>query len=431
MMDRNELRGSILISRSQLSITLLLTLLLGPLIVAAQEPASGHFRVIHSFTGGKDGAYPYAGLIMDQSGSLYGTANAGGRGTCPPANIGCGTVFKLVRSKSGWVFQVVYAFLGGNDGQGPYGRVAIGPGGSLYGTTIEGGDSTCLSGCGTVFSLKPPATCQTKFCPSMETVLYRFKGNSDGFYPTGDLAFDAAGNLYGTTTQGGSVGPGTVYELKVSKGSWTESILWNLTGGEDGGNPYSGVILDGAGNIFSTTLDGGTNNSGSVFKLTHSGSGWSETTLHDFYGSSHGIFPQAGLILEKSGNLIGATSAGGLRGGGTVYSLAPAKGGWRLSTLYNFPGRGQPGPWAQLTMDAAGNLYGTTQGYPPAGDHGTVFKLTHTSSGWQETLLHRFTGGSDGQVPYSTLVLDSSGHIYGTALLGGKSNYGVVFEITP
>jgi uncharacterized repeat protein (TIGR03803 family) len=428
-MHCTEPKRLILVSR-KLTIALVSIILFVPLL-AAQETASPSFRVIHDFTGGKDGAYPYAGLIMDQSGNLYGTANAGGRGTCPPANIGCGTVFKFMRSRSGWVFQVVYAFLGGNDGQGPYGRVAIGPGGNLYGTTVEGGNSACPSGCGTVFSLKPPATCQTKFCPSTETVLYRFKGNSDGFYPTGDLAFDAAGNLYGTTIQGGSVGPGTVYELKPSKGRWTESILWSLTGNADGANPYSGVILDKAGNIFGTTLDGGTNNSGSVFELTHSGSGWSETTLHDFYGNSNGIFPQAGLILEKSGNLIGATSSGGLRGGGTVYSLAPAKGGWKLSTLYNFPGRGQPGPSDKLTMDAAGNLYGTTQGYPPAGDNGTVFKLTHTSSGWKETLLHRFTGGSDGQVPYSTLVLDSSGHIYGTALLGGKYEYGVVFEITP
>jgi uncharacterized repeat protein (TIGR03803 family) len=329
-MGRSKPPSSILVSHSQLITVLVWVVLFVPLLLAAQEAPSPGFRVIHSFTGGKDGAYPYAGLIMDQSGSLYGTANAGGRGTCPPANIGCGTVFKLVRSKSGWVFQVVYAFLGGNDGQGPYGRVAIGPGGSLYGTTIEGGSQACPSGCGTVFNLKP-VTCQTKFCASTETVLYRFKGNSDGFYPTGDLAFDAAGNLYGTTTQGGSVGPGIVYELKLSKGSWTESILWNLTGGEDGGNPYSGVILDAAGNIFSTTLDGGTNNSGSVFKLTHSGSGWSETTLHDFYGSSHGIFPQAGLILEKSGNLIGAT---GRRPSRRRYGLQSGARERRLETKY-------------------------------------------------------------------------------------------------
>jgi uncharacterized repeat protein (TIGR03803 family) len=430
-MGRHTPQNSIL-AHSQWWIVVLVLLLSFVPPVAAQGSASGSFRVIHSFTGGKDGAYPYAGLVIDSSGNLYGTANAGGRGTCPPQNIGCGTVFKLVRSTSGWVFQVVYAFLGGNDGQGPYGRVAIGPGGILYGTTIEGGNQACPSGCGTVFGLKLPVTCATKFCPSTETVLYRFKGNSDGFYPTGDLAFDAAGNIYGTTIQGGSVGPGTVYELKPSNGRWTESIPWSLTGGPDGGNPYSGVILDKAGNIFSTTQAGGANNSGAVFELTRSGSGWRETTVHDFYGASHGVIPQAGLILEKSGNLIGATAAGGLIGGGTVYSLALSKGSWRLATLYNLPGPvGEPGPWAKLTMDAAGNLYGTTQGYPPAGDHGTVFKLTHTSGGWKETILHRFTGGSDGQIPYSTLVFDASGNLYGTTNLGGASNHGVVFEITP
>jgi len=282
-----------------------------------------------------------------------------------------------------------------------------------------------------VFKLKPPSTaCETE-CPWNETIVYRFKGNTDGFYPTGDLALDLAGNIYGTTTQGGSVGPGIVYELKPSGSKWTETILWNLTGQEDGGNPYSGVILDSAGNIFGTTLDGGSNNGGAVFELTHSGHAWTET-LHDFYGSTSGVFPQAGLIREKSGKLIGATAAGGTRDGGTVYSLSPSKDGWNLTTMYDIPGPGgDPGPWAKLTMDAAGSLYGTTQGYPPAGDYGTVFKLTHSSSGWKETVLHRFTGGADGEVPYSTLVFDSSGNLYGTTKLGGIFNCGLVFEITP
>ena len=399
-------------------------------LLAALAPAQT-FTVIHTFTGGADGGYPYAGLTVDQSGNLYGTANTGGRGTCPPQNIGCGTVFKLLHSKSGWTFQRLYAFRGNNDGQGPYGPVTLSPDGNLYGTTVDGGVNNCPSGCGLVYQVKPAASCETA-CVWTESVLYRFQGSSDGFYPIGPITLDSAGNLYGTTTQA-SDGPGTVFELKPSVGKWRESTLWNFTGNADGGNPYSGVTLGSSGKIFGTTLDGGMNNSGAVFELTRSGNAWTETTVHDFYGSTNGIFPLAAVIVEKSGKLIGATSAGGTRDGGTVYSLTPAKSGWTLSTLYALPGPGgEPGPWAKLTMDAAGNLYGTTQGYPPAKDYGTVFKLSHTSTGWKETILHSFTGGSDGEIPYSTLVFAPNGKLYGTASISDNgSGFGTVFEITP
>jgi len=415
-------------SHNQRHAALIILFMLLAILASAQT-----FTVIHTFTGSADGGYPYAGLVVDQSGNLYGTANVGGRGTCPPQNIGCGTVFKMAKTKSGWTFQRLYAFRGGNDGQGPYGPVTLRPDGSLYGSTVDGGNDNCPSGCGLVYVVKPPAaSCETA-CGWTESVLYRFQGNTDGFYPIGAVTFDSAGNLYGTTEQGGSIGPGTVYELKPSGSKWTESIIWNFTGNDDGGNPYNGVTLDGAGKIFGTTLAGGVNNSGSVFELTRSGHAWTETTVHDFYGSADGIFPLPALIVEKSGKLIGATAAGGTRDGGTVYSLTPSKSGWTLKTLYDLPGPGgEPGPWAKLTMDAAGNLFGTTQGYPPAKDYGTVFKLTHTSSGWKYTLLYHFTGGSDGEVPYSTLVFGPNGKLYGTTQLSENgAGYGTVFEITP
>ena len=390
------------------------------------------YAVIHTFNAGTDGAYPYAGLVVDKKGNLYGTANQGGnlKAPCPPANDGCGTVFKMTPSKSGWTFQPIYVFRGNKDGQGPYGRVAFGPDGDLYGSTIEGGnEQPCPSGCGTVFRLKPRASCRTKKCLWNESVIYRFQGNTDGFYPSGDMAFDQSGGVYGTTFQGGSYGPGTVYALK--KGSWAESIVWNFTGNSDGGNPYSGVIFDQTGNIYTSDLQGGMSNGGAVLELSPSQSGWTETTLYDFYGSS-GIFPFAGLLLNGSGNIIGATQAGGPNGsnGGTVFELAQSGGNWTLNTLYSFSGSGQPGPWGSLTMDAAGNLYGTTQGYPGGGDWGTAFKLTLSSGVWTEAILHRFTGGSDGGFPLSNLVFDSRGNLYGTTNLGG-SGYGVVFEITP
>jgi uncharacterized repeat protein (TIGR03803 family) len=408
----------------------LLSTLLFPTILFSLTASAQTLTVLHTFTGGKDGAYPYAGLAIDKKGNLYGTANQGGnlKAQCPPANDGCGLVFKLTPSKSGWTFQPLYTFRGKKDGQGPYGSVSFGPGNYLYGSTVEGGnEQPCPSGCGTVFRLKKPTTCGAKNCRWTETVLYRFLGNTDGFYPTGDVAFDQAGNVYGTTFQGGLYGPGVVYELK--KGKWTETLPWSFTSNLDGANPYSGVVLDKAGNIYATGLDGGLNNSGAAIELSPSPSGWAETTLYDFYGTS-GIFPFAGLLLDGSGNVIGATQAGGQAHGGTVFEFSPAGANWNLTTLYYLPGESQSGPWGKLTMDAAGTLYGTTQGYPPSGDWGSAFKLTLSNGVWTETVLHKFTGGSDGGYPLSTLIFDSKGNLYGTTNVGG-SGYGVVFEITP
>jgi uncharacterized repeat protein (TIGR03803 family) len=423
IMDHNEAQISARATRRQ--ITLVFLTWFASLFAAAQGTTSGHFGVIHDFRGGKDGAYPLAGLTIDRSGNLYGTALAGGRGTCLPSNTGCGTVFELTNSLSGWILEPLYAFRGGNDGAGPYGRVVIGPNGSLYGTTIDGGRNTCLSGCGVVFELKP-AACASVPCPWTETILYRFRGNNDGFYPSGDLVFDQAGDLYGTTTQGGSQGPGTVYELTPSDRNWAESILYNFPS-QGPGNPCSGVIFDHAGNLYGTA----TAPNGAIFQLTHSISGWMENTVYTFQGNRQGSVTEGGLILGESGNLIGATAFGGPENGGTVYSLRPSKDGWDLRTLYGFAGQGESGPMAQLTMDAARNLYGTTKGNPAAGTWGTVFKLTHNSSGWTETVLHRFTGGRDGGSPNSNLVFDNHGNLYGTTSAGGVSNYGVVFEITP
>ena len=409
---------------------LILSFLSVSLFVTAEEGTSSHFRVIHSFTGGKDGAYPYAGLVIDRAGDLFGTANQGGilNSQCAPGNTGCGTVFEITGGNSIPSFRVLYEFRGGRDGQGPYGRVAIGSEGELLGTTVGGGNTSCPGGCGAVFSLRPSAICNR--CEWSESLLYRFLGGDDAYYPTGDLAFDQAGNIYGTTYLG--LQAGTVYELKPKNGGWSESVLYNFSGQEGtGANPYSGVILDRPGNIYGTTLSGGINNGGTVFELAHSKSGWSLNTIFAFENGNNGESPMAGLLWEESSILIGATEAGGRGGGGTVYQLTPSQNGWNMDTLYDIPGPGgDPGPWAKLTRDAAGDLYGTTQGYPPAGDYGTVFKLIHSGGGWKEVVLHRFSG-TDGEVPYGTLVLDAKGNIYGTTNLGGKYGVGVVFEVTP
>jgi uncharacterized repeat protein (TIGR03803 family) len=406
-------------------------------LVFSTASSAQTFTVLHTFTWGTDGGYPYAGLIIDGEGNLYGTANQGGDRNylCGPANEGCGTVFELSPTNGGWGFRTLYTFQGGtNDGQGPYGRVAFGPDGALYGTTIDGGNQNCPSGCGLVFSLTPTGACSST-CWA-EKVLYEFQGGTnDGFYPTGDLAFDSSGNVYGTTTQGVNYGPGTVYELTPSNGQWAETVLYSFNpNGTDAANPYSGVIFDQSGNIYGTTPGGGMNESGAVFKLTPSANGWTESLPFASFQGDDGVSPMAGLLLTPSGVLIGATQAGGVGNGGTIFTLTPSNGNWTFATLYDFPGScGDCGPYAKLIADAKGNLYGTTQG-GGEGNWGSVFKLTLTGHGWVGTVLHLFTGGADGSTPYSTLVLDSAGNIYGTTLLGGESTnggYGVVFEITP
>src|SRR5579871_5094013 len=188
--------------RSRLNSTLTLLIAVG-LSAAAVTAQAQTYTVIHNFTGGADGAYPYAGLTIDAHGNFYGTANQGGHpGICPPQNLGCGTVYKLARAGSGWVFTPLYKFTGEPDGGGPYGRVSFGPDGALYGSTVGGGLDNCVIGfgCGTVYRLRPsPTACQTALCPWNESVIYRFMGGTDAYSPTGDVAFDSAGAMYGTT----------------------------------------------------------------------------------------------------------------------------------------------------------------------------------------------------------------------------------------
>ncbi len=289
-------------------------------------------------------------------------------------------------------------------------------------------------GCGTVFRLSPPpAACKSATCPWTETLLYRFTGGSDGGYPgLGDLTFDHAGNLYGTTYNGGTDTGGVVYELTPSHGGWTEKVLYSFIDRSDGYSPMSGVIFDQAGNLYGTA-------SYTVFQLRPSGSSWVETTLYQFTTSS----TDAGVIFDQSGNLFGGTTLDLVLAGGSVFELSPSGSGWTQQTLYGFPfgQNGGFGPTASLVMDAGGNLYGTTIADPGNGclggyGCGTVFKLSHNpDSTWSNTFLYQFTGAGDGANPYSNVVFDSSGNMYGTASAGGDTGCGngcgVVWEITP
>ena len=405
-------------SSSQLSSRAVLTALAVVsvlMVITTQAAQAQTLTVLHSFSGGADGDSPSAGLTMDKGENLYGTTEYGAAGS--------GTVFKLSHSGSGWVLSTLYTFQGGNDGGYPEARVVFGPDGGLYGTTSAGG----FDGFGTVFELRPPATaCKSASCPWAETVLYRFQGGSDGVGPAyGDLTFDQMGNLYGTTLGGGlelcGGSCGVVFELTRSNGGWAESVLYSFTGGNDGGTPYSGVILDSSSNLYGTAYSGGADSAGTVYELTPSGSGWTEKTLTDFAGG--GGFPLGGLTFDPQGNLYGTGFAGG-----TAFELQPSNGSWGYNLLYTF--NGFDGPFGSLTLDASGNLYGTnaTGG---AYDQGFVFKLTPSNGGWNFTDLYDFTGGNDGAFPVSNVILDAKGNLYGTTYLGGTDGFGVVWEFTP
>ena len=397
-------------------------------IVAALTVAGAHmaqaqtFSVIHTFTGGMDGAAPAAGLTLDAAGNLYGTASAGG-------NAGAGAVYKLTHRGTGWTFSPLYNFGGGDDGVAPIARVVFGPNGTLYGTTSDQGEGQ--GAVGTVFNLGPPATvCKAVMCPWNEKVLHRFTGSgSDGFIPGyGDLLFDRSSNIYGTTIQGGTNGAGTVFELTPSGGNWTESILFNMTT-SSGVYPYNGVIFDQAGNLYGTTFEGGIMSSfGSIYKLTASGSGWTQSTLYSLQEATDGSGPYAGVIFDQAGNLYGTTSYNGPDGAGTVFEMSPSNGGWMYNVIHSFAG--SEGPYGGITMDAAGNLYGTTF----AGGallFGSVYKLTPSGGGWTFSDLYDFTGGNDGGYPVGTVAIAANGNLYGTTSHNGALGYGTIWEIMP
>lgn len=387
--------------------------LLGLIMLAGPAQAQT-FSVLHNFTGGADGYEPFSGVTIAPSGSLYGTTVYGGTGNA-------GTVFKLTPHDSSWIFSPLYEFTGGSDGANPLGGVVIGPDGALYGTTYGGG-----SGYGTVFELRPPATfCRSVLCHWNETVLYAFTVAPDGEYPHGeDLAFDQAGNIYGTTTDGGVYGYGTTFELTPSGGGYTESIIHIFGSGTDGTNPESGLLLDTAGNLYGNTLMGGTGGAGTVYQLMPSDGGWLENVLVNF-DTIDGSTPFGNLIIDASGNLYGATNAGGQNGEGVVYKLTPMDGGFTYSELYTF--NFICGLFSGVTRDAAGNFFGACYG---GGDNGNglIFELTNCSQGCSLVDLHNFSG-RDGAQPLGTLVLDANGNLYGTTVNGGTTDNGVVWEI--
>ncbi len=396
--------------------------LLAGFMLAAYASQAQSFQVLHNFTGGRDGANPTDGLTIDQHGNLYGTASSGGNQVSGCSNslgtYGCGSVFELARSGSGWILKPLYDFQGGTDADPALG-VTFGPDGALYGLTA-GTSGSCSNeyGCGGVYRLAPPPTiCPSFTCNWQETVLHLFSGQPDGSSPTSRLLFDSTGNLYGTTFFGGSYNDGAAYELSPGNGGWTESVIYSFNEGNLGKGvalPAGYLAIDQTNNLYGASYCNDTIGCfyGAVFELQHSQSGWSVTPLYQFDG--YNGYAPISVYRDPSGNLYGVNTGDGSNESGNIYEVSPSNGAWTFNMLYDFGGFGEDNA-SGLVVDSAGNVYGVNSSLFNAG---YVFKLTPSGSGWTFTTLHTF-GGADGSGPYGQLVLDSSGNLYGTTESGG------------
>jgi uncharacterized repeat protein (TIGR03803 family) len=426
---------------------------------AIASSAAQNAATLHTFQGFKaDGAIGslaadgYGGLIADPAGNVYGTTPFGGTGNfCVEENkpVGCGTVFQEIPPavKGGaWTEKILYSFDPNyvGDGTQPTGGLVMDAEGNLYGTTVQGQGANEP---GNIFELSPPTKVGGHW---KETNLYTFSGAGNGYHPNGSLIADAAGNLDGTTSEGGQYNVGTVYEVSPpaqSGGSWTESVLFSFgSNREDGSFPLAGLIMDSKGNFYGTTSAGGASSgagSGTVFQLLKpsiAGGAWTERVVYRFSGSTDGGDPVASLLLYK-GALYGTTRGGGNFGGGTVFQITNPAGRAVETVLYSFVRYGVEGfdPRTALVVDAAGNLYGTTDVGGPA-EAGTVFKLAPPTSGgaWTYSVLYKFTGEADGGNPVTPLLLINHA-LYGLASGGGDGHCfanlsygcGTVFEVAP
>lgn len=357
------------------------------LIPPAKVGGSWTEAVLYRLAGGSDGQQP-GDVVFGQNRVLYSTSYLGGIFNCLQ---GCGTIFELTPPAKGgdsWNHNVLYDFLGGEDGQAP-GNVVVGQGGALFGATPSGGPpfgNNCkVVGCGTVFALTPPGTQGGSWS---KTILYDFPATAtDGRSPNADVVFDSKGNLYGTTYYGGTAFYGTVFELTPpteAGGAWTETVLHNFSGkSSDGGYPIGGLTIGSNGAIYGTaSYSGAANNSGTAFELTpptQAGGTWTYTVLHTFAGGKDGATPATTMAFDQKGNLYGTTWNGGSTacnlGCGTVFKLAPAKSGgaWTETILHNWPSSGQ-NPNASIVVFRNGLLYGTTS-YFGVSNVGSVFTL--------------------------------------------------------
>lgn len=357
------------------------------------------------------------GLVIDAGGNIYG-ANPGG------GAFGTGNVFRLSSSSGGgYTYTSLFDFNGTN-GSAPLGGVILDAAGNIFGTTSAGG----ANGRGTAFRLSDDGV-----GGYAHSILFNFTATSaTGRAPGGSLIADAAGNLYGTTTGGGTAGGGTVFRLASNgNGTYTHSVLHNLSISLAGFDRKSGVVADAGGNLYGTTNAGGTGSGGTVYRLSSDGvGGYTYSTLRHMDNTT-GRTPQASLLADAVGNLYGTATNGGPAGYGTVYRLSDnGAGGFTTSVLYGFSATTGGNPVGGLIADAVGNLFGTTYGGGGEFAPGTVFRLSDNGAGgYTHTVLYTF-GGSNGIKPYGDLIADDEGNLYGMTQFGGANDSGTIFRIS-
>jgi len=408
-----------------------LVLFVVTLALAASAWAAGTETLLYSFcaqTSCVDGNQPDGSLVSDSSGAhLYGTTYYGGTNNL-------GTVYELANSGGTWTQTVLYSFLGASnsDGAYPFAGLAMDTAGNLYGATQNGGASSQ----GTVFELaKSGGTWK-------ETVLHTFDniGGDDGSYPYGRLNFDAAGNLYGTTQQGGKFGGGIIFQLKKSGTKFTYHVLHSFaTSASNSYQPYGGMVVDKTnGYLYGTTYYGGVIwNVGSVYQLREVSGVWIYSVIYNFLGDSLGQYPYGDLATDSAGNLYGTTSTGGSFNLGEVFKLTLGKNNtWTESVIHSFSGyanKDGANPYYNgITVDASGNVWGSTyQGGSSAGNnlnYGTVYKLA--AGTYKESVLWSFGTSGDGYYPLHEPIV-VNGKVYGTAYAGGQHGGGIVYEVVP
>jgi|SRR5579859_2376682 len=417
--------------RMHLFLVALITITLAP----CGESAQAKGTILYRFTGGIDGRNPVGPLVFDKAGNVYGVAQYGGAG--------CGVIFELSPPVQGtaWIESTLYTFACGTDGAYPNGGLILDPAGNLYGTTSGGG--VCLYSCGTLFQLSPPTSSGGAWTYTV-LHLFGGADQPDGGQPNGNLVLDQAGNLYGTAVYGGnsvcSIDPGpcgVVFEfVHPQTGSgWTEKILYNFTDVPDGAYPSAGVTFDGKGNLYGSTSTGGsgpctdgeglTIGCGTAFQLRPTTlGGWTKRTIYNFVPSESG--PGSPLTFAKDGSLYGTAAY-------DVFRLTPrVAGGWRHQTLQTFT-EGISGtiPSSGVIVDENHNLYGTTSSSGLTG-FSSAFELSPPGTiGAQWTLitLQTFGSGLDSNQPRGGLVRGKDG-LYGATSANAAGN-GFVFKIVP
>jgi uncharacterized repeat protein (TIGR03803 family) len=340
---------------------------------------------------------------------------------------GGGTVWQLHPNGDGtWTHSVLYSFTGGADGGEPYKGVTLDAAGNLYGTAVTGGGGVCEGGCGVAYELTNNGGSWT------QTVIHQFQGADDGQGPGARLTLDDNGNIYGMAPTGGENGMGTIYEMKpVKHGAYKFKVLHAFTGADGiGGSAGALVLHDGA--LYGAATAGGANGEGSIYQLTQNKMGrWKFKLLYSFLGEPDAGFPYGGLIFDAIGNIYGTTYYAGANDAGCVYELSPHKGAWKEKVLYSFTGGVDgAGSIANLNFDSAGNLYGTTSEGGADGD-GVIFKLTPSGKHWMASVAHSFSGPPDGAYAYNGMVDGDAGTYFGATVHGGSDDEGAIYQFTP